>query len=91
MDRPKQYGVERREFLKYMTIESAIPLVACHTKLPVVNQPRFTDHHFKLNVASGDPEPDSVVLLLALAIHAVDGPWDNNVIIFSDNQKYSRN
>jgi len=73
MKRPKRYGVERREFLKYMTVVSAIPFAACHTTVPVVSRPRFTDYPFKLNVASGDPEPDGVVLWTRLAPKPLEG------------------
>ena len=73
MKRPKRYGVERRDFLKYMTVVSAIPFAACRTTGPVVERPRFADYPFKLNVASGDPEPDGVVLWTRLAPKPLEG------------------
>ena len=73
MKRPKRYGVERRDFLKYMAVVSAIPFAACRTTGPVVERPRFADYPFKLNVASGDPEPDGVVLWTRLAPKPLEG------------------
>ena len=73
MKQSKEYGVERRQFLKYMAAVSAIPMAACRTISPVVERPRFADYPFKLNVASGDPEPDGVVLWTRLAPRPLDG------------------
>ena len=48
-------------------------MAACRTISPVVERPRFADYPFKLNVASGDPEPDGVVLWTRLAPQPLDG------------------
>ena len=69
----KRYGVERRDFLKYMAAVSAIPFAACRTTGLIVERPRFADYPFKLNVASGDPEPDGVVLWTRLAPKPLEG------------------
>jgi len=67
MNSSKRYGVERRQFLKYMAAVSAIPFSSCRTTSPVITRPQFEDYPFKLSVASGDPEPDGVVLWTRLA------------------------
>ena len=67
MNSSKRYGVERRQFLKYMAAVSAIPFSSCRTTSPVITRPQFEDYPFKLSVASGDPEPYGVVLWTRLA------------------------
>ena len=69
----KKYGVDRRQFLKYMAAVSAIPFSSCRTTSPVITRPQFEDYPFKLSVASGDPEPDGVVLWTRLAPLPLDG------------------
>ena len=69
----KRYGIERREFLKYMAAVSAIPLAACRTTDPVQERPRFAEYPFKLGVASGDPEPDGAVLWTRLSPDPLGG------------------
>ena len=69
----KRYGIERRDFLKYMAVVSAIPFAACRSTGPVEEQPQFADYPFKLGVASGDPEPDGVVLWTRLAPQPLTG------------------
>jgi len=61
------YGIERRDFLRYMAAVSAIPMLPNLTRGQVVDTPRFQDTPFQLGVASGDPEPDGVVLWTRLA------------------------
>ena len=69
----KRYGIERREFLKYMAAVSAIPLAACRMTDPVQERPRFAEYPFKLGVASGDPEPDGAVLWTRLSPDPLSG------------------
>ena len=69
----KRYGIERRDFLKYMAVVSAIPFAACRSTGPEEEQPQFADYPFKLGVASGDPEPDGVVLWTRLAPQPLTG------------------
>ena len=69
----KKYGVERRQFLKYMAAVSAIPFSSCRTTSPVLTRPQFEDYPFKLSVASGDPEPDGVVIWTRLSPLPLDG------------------
>ena len=57
----RRYGIERREFLRYLAAVSAIPSLPNLVAGQVVAQPSFTDNPFTLGVASGDPEPDGVV------------------------------
>ncbi len=65
--RSRHYGIERREFLRYLAAVSAIPSLPTLAAGQVVAQPTFTDEPFTLGVASGDPEPDGVVLWTRLA------------------------
>ena len=73
MKHSKKYGVERRQFLKYMAAVSAIPFSSCRTTSPVITRPQFEDYPFKLSVASGDPEPDGVVIWTRLSPLPLDG------------------
>ena len=69
----RRYGIERREFLRYVAAVSAIPNIALRADEPVDEQPRFRGNPFTLGVASGDPEPDGVVLWTRLAPQPLDG------------------
>lgn len=73
--RHRRYGVERREFLRYMAAVSAIPSVALRAQDqgPVTEEPRFGGNPFTLGVASGDPEPDGVVIWTRLAPRPLEG------------------
>lgn len=65
----KRYGIERRDFLRYLAAVSAIPHIptfgAAETALN--KSPKFSSNPFTLGVASGDPEPDGVVIWTRLA------------------------
>ena len=69
----KKYGVERRQFLKYMAAVSAISFSSCRTTSPVITRTQFEDYPFKLSVSSGDPEPDGVVIWTRLSPLPLDG------------------
>ena len=69
----KRYGIERREFLRYMAAVSAVPTIALRADGQVTNKPRFSETPFTLGVASGDPEPDGVVIWTRLAPKPLDG------------------
>ena len=70
MSKPsRRYGIERRDFLRYMAAVSAIPILPNLTSSQVVAAPRFQDTPFQFGVASGDPEPDGIVLWTRLAPH----------------------
>ena len=61
------YGVPRRQFLNYMAMVSAIPFSVGHLYGRVNTSPKFSAYPFTLGVASGDPEPDGVVIWTKLA------------------------
>ena len=61
------YGVPRRQFLNYMAMVSAIPFSSGHLHGKVNTSPKFSAYPFTLGVASGDPEPDGVVIWTKLA------------------------
>ena len=63
----RRYGIPRRDFLAYVAAVSAIPDVTVSAETPVDENPRFKAQPFTLGVASGDPEPDGVVLWTRLA------------------------
>src|SRR6056297_3479564 len=69
----RRYGVERRDFLRYISTVSAIPLLGLRAEGDVTTQPRFSENPFKLGVASGDPEPHGVVLWTRLAPRPLEG------------------
>ena len=69
----RTYGIDRRSFLHYMATVSAIPAIAQRVEGQVTTSPRFGDNPFTLGVASGDPEPDGVVIWTRLAPKPVDG------------------
>ena len=61
------YGVPRRQFLNYMAMVSAIPFTSGYTEGKVNTSPKFSAYPFSLGIASGDPEPDGVVIWTKLA------------------------
>lgn len=69
----RRYGIERREFLRYMAAVSAIPTISLRAEGQVTNKPKFNGNPFTLGVASGDPEPDGVVIWTRLALTPLDG------------------
>lgn len=69
----RRYGIERRAFLRYMAAVSAIPTIALRADERVNASPRFGGDPFTLGVASGDPEPNGVVIWTRLAPQPLDG------------------
>ena len=67
------YGIERRDFLRYMATVSAIPLIDAQAEETVAPKIRFDRNPFALGVASGDPEPNGVVLWTRLAPEPLEG------------------
>ena len=67
------YGVPRRQFLNYMAMVSAIPLSTGYLKGKINSSPKFSSYPFSLGVASGDPEPDGVVIWTRLAPDTLGG------------------
>lgn len=63
----KRYGIERRQFMQYLAAVSAIPTLASSAEGYVDSAPSFKDTPFALGVASGDPEPDGVVIWTRLS------------------------
>ncbi len=63
----KTYGIDRRSFIQYMAGISAIPTLALQTDGYVESSPTFSNNPFTLGVASGDPEPDGVVIWTRLS------------------------
>ena len=63
----RRYGIPRRDFLAYVATVSAIPNISVSQEVRVDEKLRFTEYPFTLGVASGDPEPDGVVLWTRLA------------------------
>lgn len=63
----RYYGIERRQFLRYLTAVSAIPTIALRAEDQVNEKARFTAYPFTLGVTSGDPAPDGVVIWTRLA------------------------
>ena len=77
----RTYGVQRREFLRYLAAVSAIPTLATVAQGQVVENPTFADDPFQLGVASGDPTPDGVVLWTRLAPRPLeDGGMPNATV-----------
>lgn len=74
----RRYGIERREFLRYMAAVSAIPTIALRAEGQVTDKPRFSGNPFMLGVASGDPEPNGVVIWTKLAPNPLDGGGMSN-------------
>ena len=69
----RRYGIQRREFLQYVAALSAIPTIPLRADEPVNERPRFNGNPFTLGIASGDPEPDGVVLWTRLAPKPLEG------------------
>ncbi|MDF1755624.1 MAG: alkaline phosphatase D family protein [Verrucomicrobiales bacterium] len=63
----RSYGVERRDFLRYVSMVSAIPFLPDYASGQVASNPKFESNPFALGVASGDPEPDGVVIWTRIA------------------------
>lgn len=58
--------LNRRQFL--LTVGTVMGLVVCSDQFPpTLAQPQFAAYPFSLGVASGDPEPDSVVIWTRIA------------------------
>lgn len=85
--RTRTYGVERRDFLRYLSLVSTIPFLPDLASAEVEKNPRFEGNPFPLGVASGDPEPNGVVLWTRLGPrplepgggmpnHAVEVSWE---------------
>ncbi len=71
----RRYGIDRREFLRYLATVSAIPTLALRAEDKVSRNPTFKSNPFTLGVASGDPVSDGVVLWTRL----VPEPFNNEV------------
>ncbi len=69
----RRYGVDRRSFLRYAAMVSAIPYAPLHVAVPAGPSPEFSAYPFSLGVASGDPEPTGVVIWTRLAPQPLDG------------------
>ena len=69
----RRYGIERRNFIQYMAAVSAIPSVAAMAEEITGQSHEFKDYPFTLGVASGDPEPDGVVIWTRLAPSPLNG------------------
>lgn len=67
-----KYGVPRREFLKYMAMVSAVPYFQDSLYGKINESPKFLAYPFSLGVASGDPEPDGVVIWTRLSPDPLD-------------------
>ena len=63
----RRYGIERRQFLRYLGAVSAIPTLAFRAEGQANTAPQFQTTPFTLGVASGDPEPDGIVIWTRLA------------------------
>ncbi|NNE00160.1 MAG: alkaline phosphatase [Pirellulaceae bacterium] len=69
----RRYGIDRRDFVRYVATVSAIPTLALQAEDPLTDKPRFDGYPFRLGVASGDPEPDGVVIWTRLATDPLQG------------------
>jgi alkaline phosphatase D len=65
--RQRRHGIHRRDFLRHVAAVSAVPWLATRVTGAVIEKPTFAADPFALGVASGDPEPDGVVLWTRLA------------------------
>ncbi|MBT5707613.1 alkaline phosphatase D family protein [bacterium] len=65
--RNRRYGIERRQFLRYLATVSAIPMIGTRAEGHVTERPQFQGNPFTFGVTSGDPESDGVVLWTRLA------------------------
>ncbi|TWU05222.1 Alkaline phosphatase D precursor [Symmachiella macrocystis] len=70
---PRKYGIARRDFLSYLAAVSAIPTIALRAEGEVAQRPRFDGNPFTFGVASGDPEPNGIVLWTRLAPQPLQG------------------
>ncbi|MCA8995663.1 MAG: alkaline phosphatase D family protein [Planctomycetaceae bacterium] len=70
----RSYGIPRRDFLRYVAAVSAIPQLIWNPSVSIAKEISFRDDPFALGVASGDPEPDGVVLWTRLDPHPLMGP-----------------
>lgn len=69
----RRYDIERRQFLQYLAAVSAIPYASWAASGRINENPKFDTNPFTLGVASGDPEPDGVVIWTRLAPNPLDG------------------
>lgn len=69
----RRYGIDRRDFLRYVAAVSAIPAIALRTDGKEIVQPKFKSNPFTLGVASGDPVSDGVVIWTRLAPEPLAG------------------
>lgn len=69
----RRYGIERRKFLGYLATVSAIPHLPNYVSGQVGESPKFDGNPFTLGVASGDPEPDGVVIWTRLDSNPLSG------------------
>ena len=72
-DSTRKHGLPRRQFLQYMAMVSAIPFAHEQAYGRVNESPRFAGDPFVLGVASGDPEPDGVVIWTRLGTDPLGG------------------
>ena len=68
-----KHGVPRREFLQYMAMVSAVPFIQDSVYGKINQSPKFLAYPFSLGVASGDPEPDGVVIWTRLSPDPLGG------------------
>ncbi|MGB1926169.1 MAG: alkaline phosphatase D family protein [Rubripirellula sp.] len=68
----RRYGIERRDFLRYLAMVSAIPHLAASADGPVEKQPVFKSDPFSLGVSSGEPSPEGCVLWTRLSAGPLD-------------------
>lgn len=66
-DSTRMYGIERRDFLKYLAAVSAIPTLALKAVASSEDVQEFSGNLFQLGVASGDPSADGVVIWTKLS------------------------
>ncbi len=69
----RRYGIDRRDFLRYMAAVSAIPTLATAAQGQTNRPAKFASYPFTLGVASGDPASDSVVIWTRLATDPLRG------------------
>ncbi|MFV0443865.1 MAG: alkaline phosphatase D family protein [Planctomycetaceae bacterium] len=67
------YGVDRRDFLRYLAVVSAIPQLSLSGADGPAETPTFSRDPFSFGVASGDPESDGFVLWTRLAPDPLQG------------------
>lgn len=69
----RRWGVSRRDFLHYMAAVSAVPMIPLRAFGQAAEPVSFSGNPFTLGVASGDPEPDGVVIWTKLSPKPLDG------------------